>query len=80
MRSAWSAQERLSAFEQGLMNSPFKLTLKTDNSSIFEVWVNDQRAWSRADDGGFPESKGLKCRVRDVITQWRDLGHSDLND
>ncbi len=75
LRSAWMAQELLSTFEQELD----ELTLKPCNSGIFEVWANDQRVWSRADDGGFPEIKVLKSRVRDVIAQGRDLGHSDVN-
>ena len=54
-------------------------TLKPSNSGIFEVWANDQRVWSRADDGGFPQIKVLKSRIRDVIAQGRDLGHSDIN-
>ena len=75
LRSAWMAQELLSTFEQEID----ELTLKPGNGGIFEVWANDQRVWSRADDGGFPEIKVLKSRVRDVIAQGRDLGHSDVN-
>lgn len=33
--------------------------------------------WNRKDDGGFPETKELKRRVRDVIEPGRDLGHVD---
>ena len=68
------AQELLSTFEQEIG----ELTLKPGNGGIFEVWANDQRVWSRADDGGFPQIKVLKSRVRDVIAQGRDLGHSDV--
>ena len=75
LRAAWMAQELLSTFEQEID----ELTLKPDNGGIFEVWANDQRVWSRADDGGFPQIKVLKSRVRDVIAQDRDLGHSDVN-
>jgi selenoprotein W-related protein len=75
LRAAWMAQELLSTFEQELD----ELTLQPGNSGIFEVWANDQRIWSRADDGGFPEIKVLKSRLRDVIAQGRDLGHSDVN-
>ena len=75
LRSAWMAQELLSTFEQEID----ELTLKPGNSGIFEVWANDQLVWSRADDGGFPPIKVLKSRVRDVIAQGRDLGHSDVN-
>lgn len=33
--------------------------------------------WDRKVDGGFPETKELKRRVRDVISPERDLGHVD---
>lgn len=33
--------------------------------------------WDRGVDGGFPETKELKRRVRDVIDPSRDLGHVD---
>ncbi|OAR05350.1 hypothetical protein LLEC1_03970 [Akanthomyces lecanii] len=33
--------------------------------------------WDRMVDGGFPETKELKRRVRDVIEPGRDLGHVD---
>ena len=33
--------------------------------------------WDRRTDGGFPETKELKRRVRDVVEPQRDLGHVD---
>ncbi|KAJ4391121.1 hypothetical protein N0V93_004736 [Gnomoniopsis smithogilvyi] len=33
--------------------------------------------WDRTKDGGFPETKELKRRVRDVIEPGRNLGHVD---
>jgi hypothetical protein len=33
--------------------------------------------WDRKVDGGFPETKELKRRVRDVIEPGRNLGHVD---
>jgi len=33
--------------------------------------------WERKADGGFPEAKVLKQRVRDQIDPQRDLGHND---
>lgn len=35
--------------------------------------------WDRREDGGFPETKELKRRVRDVVEPGRDLGHVDRN-
>lgn len=34
--------------------------------------------WDRKAEGGFPETKVLKQRVRDHIDPGRDLGHSDV--
>ena len=33
--------------------------------------------WDRKAEGGFPETKELKNRVRNVIEPGRDLGHSE---
>lgn len=35
------------------------------------------RLWDRKTDGGFPETKELKNRVRNIIQPDRDLGHID---
>jgi hypothetical protein len=34
--------------------------------------------WDRKTEGGFPETKVLKQRVRDLIDPKKDLGHSDV--
>lgn len=34
--------------------------------------------WDRKTEGGFPETKVLKQRVRDRIDPKKDLGHSDV--
>lgn len=34
--------------------------------------------WDRKTEGGFPETKVLKQRVRDYIDPKKDLGHSDV--
>ncbi|KAI1467238.1 Rdx family-domain-containing protein [Daldinia caldariorum] len=39
--------------------------------------VQTRVLWDRKTDGGFPETKELKRRVRDVIEPGRDLGHVD---
>ncbi|MFN4169537.1 MAG: Rdx family protein, partial [Pannonibacter phragmitetus] len=33
--------------------------------------------WERKEDGGFPEAKVLKQRLRNLVWPERDLGHSD---
>ncbi|KAI0014072.1 Rdx family-domain-containing protein [Xylariaceae sp. FL0662B] len=39
--------------------------------------VQQRVLWDRKADGGFPETKELKRRVRDAIEPGRDLGHVD---
>lgn len=73
LRSAWMAQELLSTFDGDISG----LTLKPGSGGIFEVWVDDERVWSRKEMDGFPDIATLKQRVRDVIAPDRDLGHSD---
>jgi len=73
LRSAWMAQELLTTFEGDID----ELSLHPGTGGIFEVHVNGERIWSRKDDGGFPDIKELKQRVRDQIDPERSLGHSD---
>ena len=39
--------------------------------------MNDKVVWDRAEEGGFPETKELKQRVRDILSPFKYLGHSD---
>ena len=39
--------------------------------------VDGDLIWERKRDGGFPEAKVLKQKVRDIVWPERDLGHSD---
>ncbi len=73
LRSAWMGQELLTTFEEELS----ELTLKPVSGGIFEIAVNDEIIWERKRDGGFPEIKLLKQKVRDLIAPDRGLGHSD---
>ena len=74
LRAAWMAQELLSTFEQELGG----VTLMPGSTSgIFEIRLGETRIWSREHDGGFPDAKELKKRVRDQIGPGRDLGHLD---
>lgn len=73
LRAAWLAQELLSSFEADIEG----VTLKPGSGGIFEIRVGDTRLWSRAADGGFPEIKVLKQRVRDAVAPGRDMGHVD---
>ena len=73
LRAAWLAQELLSTFGDDLE----QVSLKPGTGGIFVVTCAGQQVWERKADGGFPEAKVLKQRVRDVIDPARDLGHSD---
>ena len=83
LRAAWLAQELLSTFGGELA----EVALAPGRGGVFEIEVTHAaapgapvspvRVWSREVDGGFPDAKVLKQRVRDVIDPGRDLGHSD---
>ncbi|MCU9848208.1 SelT/SelW/SelH family protein [Defluviimonas sp. WL0024] len=73
LRSAWLAQELLSTFGEELGG----VTLIPGSGGVFEIRVDGETVWERKRDGGFPEAKVLKARVRDRIAPGRDLGHID---
>jgi selenoprotein W-related protein len=73
LRAAWIAQELLSTFEADLA----EVALVPDAVGVFEVRLDGERIFSRADDGGFPDAAELKRRVRDRIDPGRSLGHVD---
>jgi selenoprotein W-related protein len=73
LRAAWMAQELLTTFEEELSG----VTLTPGLGGIFEVRLAGEVLWSRKAEGGFPDAKELKQRVRDAIAPGRDLGHSD---
>lgn len=73
MRAAWMAQELLTTFEEDLG----EVALIPGTGGIFEVRLGDQVVWSRKVEGGFPEIKVLKQRVRDKVAPGKDLGHAD---
>ena len=74
MRAAWLAQELLSTFEQELG----EVTLQPDSTGgVFDIEIDGETVWSRADQQRFPEPKEIKQLVRDVVAPGRDLGHID---
>lgn len=73
LRSAWLAQELLSTFSTDLG----EVALLPGTGGIFEVRYEGEPIWERKRDGGFPEAKILKQRVRDRLDPDRNLGHSD---
>ncbi|AOY02351.1 SelT/SelW/SelH family protein [Jeongeupia sp. USM3] len=73
LRAAWLAQELLTTFVDELG----EVALQPGSGGVFEIRVDDALVWERKQDGGFPEAKVLKQRVRDVIAPDKPLGHSD---
>lgn len=78
---AWFAQELLSTFG----NTIGEVALIPATGGIFTVHLQHQIGgeieealiWDRKTDGGFPEAKILKQRVRNYIDPQKGLGHSD---
>lgn len=73
LRAGWMAQELLSTFGQDLGG----VMLVPGYGGIYEIRVDGTLIWERKRDGGFPEPKEIKRRLRDVIAPGRDLGHND---
>lgn len=74
LRATWMAQELLSTFAEELG----EVALVPGKSGIFRIYVEDQLIWDRKTDGGFPDAKLLKTKVRDLIAPHRDLGHCEI--
>jgi selenoprotein W-related protein len=73
LRAGWMAQELLATFGTEIG----AVTLVPGTGAIFEIRVGDDLIWERRRDGGFPDVKALKQRVRDRVSPTRDLGHLD---
>ncbi len=73
LRSAWMAQELLTTFEGELG----EIALRPGSGGIFEIHVDEERIWSRGEQGRFPEIKELKQLVRDRVAPEKSLGHTD---
>ena len=75
LRSAYFAQELLTTFDGGELRevalSPAEI------AGTWTVSIDEQIVWDRKADGGFPEAKILKRRVRDIVAPDASLGHSD---
>ena len=74
LRAGWMAQERLSTFGTDLAGG---VTLIPDTGGVFQIHCNGVPIWDCKTDGGFPDAKVLKQRVRDQIDPTRNLGHID---
>lgn len=83
LRAAYFAQELLSTFSTAL--GEVALRPSTGGTFVVEIFHTSDGArevqkhilWDRKVEGGFPETKELKRRVRDIIDPTRNLGHVD---
>ncbi|CAO4137134.1 hypothetical protein OFEAOIEE_LOCUS4902 [Methylorubrum extorquens] len=73
LRAAWMAQELLSTFRDDLG----EVALRPGTGGVFVIELDADVIWERVRDGGFPDVKVLKQRVRDRLDPGRDLGHVD---
>ena len=73
LRATWLGQELLSTFGQDIG----EIALIPRTGGIFQIHYDGELIWDRKEDGGFPDSKVLKQRVRDRLDPERSLGHVD---
>lgn len=76
LRAAYFATELLTAFETEINSVTLVPSRPPEKGGIFVVSLNGGIIWDREKDGGFPETKDLKQKIRDVIGSSKDLGHS----
>ena len=70
LRAAWLAQELLSTFSDDLA----RVSLEPGTGGVFRVTCDGAQIWERKVDGGFPEAKVLKQRLRDQMGGGAGLG------
>lgn len=73
LRAGWMAQELLSTFRDDIG----EVALRPGTGGVFVIACGSEIIWDRTVDGGFPDVKTLKLRVRDRLAPSRDLGHID---
>jgi selenoprotein W-related protein len=73
LRAAWMAQELLTTFSEELG----EVALAPGTGGVFQIRVDQELIWDRADKAGFPDIKELKQLVRDRVSPQKDLGHSE---
>ncbi|KAF1991884.1 hypothetical protein K402DRAFT_430408 [Aulographum hederae CBS 113979] len=73
-----SSAEKIIRFQHGDNQTYIPPTVGDEiSSSTTEATATKTLLWDRKTEGGFPETKVLKQRVRDHLDPKRDLGHSD---
>jgi selenoprotein W-related protein len=73
LRAGWMGQELLTTFPVELG----EVALVPGSGGVFEIRIDGETIWSRAQEGGFPDLPELKRLVRDRVAPSRKLGHTD---
>jgi selenoprotein W-related protein len=68
------AQELLHTFSEDLAQVAL---IPAEESGRFEIRLGEALIWDRKRDGGFPDIKTLKQKIRDAVAPGRELGHID---
>ncbi|KAJ7686848.1 Rdx family-domain-containing protein [Mycena rosella] len=82
-RASWVQTELLLTFPPPVIGCIALLPRNSEETAgRFRVWVTmsgaaPRLAWDRKVEGGFPELKVLKQRIRDIVQPGKSLGHSD---
>ena len=73
LRAAWMAQEILSTFQEEVG----EVALIPGTGGVYDMRAGGELIFSRQSEGGFPDIKELKRRVRDKIAPDKELRHVD---
>ncbi|KAF8898174.1 Rdx family-domain-containing protein [Gymnopilus junonius] len=83
-RASWVQTELFLTFPPPTIGAITLVPLNSDDTAgRFRVWVSipgteePLLVWDRKSEGGFPELKVLKQRIRDHLQPGKSLGHSD---
>ncbi|QES90726.1 SelT/SelW/SelH family protein [Rhizosphaericola mali] len=75
LRAAYMAQELLTTFSEELKGVTL---IPSEVTGRFQIGIQEgEMLFDRKRDGGFPEIKALKQKVRDFVAPEKSLGHSD---
>ncbi|GMH87537.1 hypothetical protein TrST_g13301 [Triparma strigata] len=83
-RSQWYSYELFQTFhtrrlQKGLEPLISETTIAaSENAGDWRMEINNQLVWDRRTDGGFPDLKLVKNRVKEVLDPSVDLGHSEI--
>ncbi|KAG1753831.1 Rdx family-domain-containing protein [Suillus paluster] len=82
-RATWVSTELFLTFPPPALKAITIIPLNSEETGgRFRVWLNLEGSlphlmWDRKIEGGFPELKNLKQRIRDHVQPGKSLGHSD---